>query len=135
MRCYPPLKLGNDTNFLPKYDDVGQREDAHLAYSKCLELNPDLPDVRARLEELDYYHLQNVLEDHKVHQMRQCELRLLGEIRAVERGTDIIINLIKSLNTQNTQDGETDDSLDSSSDLSSDISSEAWEDISDNAED
>lgn len=121
------------TNFPSKYEYYQQTEDARKSYWKCLELNPDLPDVRARIQVINDHQAKNVPDDHRIYHMRQCELRILGEMRAVKGGADIIINPIRSFDMQSTRVGETDEPWDSTSEDSERW--KGWEDAIDEAED
>ncbi|KAF3070199.1 General transcriptional corepressor ssn6 [Trichoderma lentiforme] len=58
------------------WDARNRTEYAYLSFERCLELNPDLPDVRARLNVLAVFRNgeKNVPDDYKIHDMLQCEL-------------------------------------------------------------
>ncbi|PKK54794.1 hypothetical protein CI102_311 [Trichoderma harzianum] len=78
------------------YDACDQTEDAYLSFERCLQLNPDLPDVQARLDVLAGFRNgeKNIPDDYKIYDMLQCELMAMVDLSDNIDGAEIVFNPI-----------------------------------------
>lgn len=79
-----------------QFDANNQVEDAYVAFRRCLELNPHLPDVQARCDVLvgRRNDEKNVPDDHKIKNMLRCDLMAMVDQSDNMGGAEIVLNPI-----------------------------------------
>lgn len=79
-----------------QYDTRNRTTDAYEGFEKCLERNPDLPDVQARFNVLSAFKNgeRNVPDDYKIKKMLKCDLMATVDESDNIGGAEIVLKPI-----------------------------------------